>query len=105
MYILGINAYHGDASAAIIKDGQLIAAVEEERFSRIKHCAGFPTRAIEYCLQMAGITPAELDHVGISRDPSARLHKKISFSVNQLASKPGDIADTTGPLAHQKTNT
>ena len=56
MFTLGINAYHGDASAAIIKDGQLLAAVEEERFNRVKHCAGFPTLAIQYCLQTAGIT-------------------------------------------------
>ena len=55
MYILGINAYHGDASAAIIKDGQLIAAAEEERFNRKKHCAGFPAAAIQYCLDAAEI--------------------------------------------------
>ena len=55
MYILGINAYHGDAAAAIIKDGRLIAAVEEERFNRCKHSAGFPAQAIQYCLEAAGI--------------------------------------------------
>ena len=55
MYILGINAYHGDASATIIKDGKLIAAAEEERFNRFKHCAGFPALAIKYCLATAGI--------------------------------------------------
>ena len=54
MIILGINAYHGDSSAALIKDGYLIAAAEEERFTRIKHWAGFPKKAIEYCLQEAG---------------------------------------------------
>ncbi|MFN2578950.1 MAG: carbamoyltransferase [Pyrinomonadaceae bacterium] len=80
MIILGINAYHGDAAAAIVRDGQLIAAAEEERFNRRKHCAGFPTEAIRYCLQAAAITAAELDHVGISRDPSAHLHKKILFA-------------------------
>ena len=55
MYILGINAYHGDAAAALIKDGKIISAAEEERFNRVKHCAGFPTEAIKYCLQAAGI--------------------------------------------------
>ena len=55
MYILGINAYHGDAAAAIIKDGRIVAAVEEERFNRIKHCAGFPAESVRYCLQTAGI--------------------------------------------------
>jgi carbamoyltransferase len=86
LYILGINAYHGDASAAVTKDGQLIAAAEEERFNRKKHCAGFPVEAVRYCLQAANIPVSELDHVGISRDPSAHLHKKILFSITRLPS-------------------
>jgi carbamoyltransferase len=85
MYILGINAYHGDAAAALIKDGGLIAAVEEERFNRIKHCAGFPTQAIEYCLRAAGISIADVEHVGISRDPSAHLHKKVLAAAQRAA--------------------
>ena len=89
MYILGVNDYHGDAAAAIVKDGKLIAAVEEERLNRKKHCAGFPTLAIRYCLDAAGITAGELDHVGISRDPSANLHKKILFSMSRLTNLPG----------------
>jgi carbamoyltransferase len=93
LYILGINAYHGDAAAALIRDGQLIAAVEEERFNRKKHCAGFPALAVRYCLQEAGITPADLDHIGISRDPSANLHKKILFSMSRL-SKVGNLIGT-----------
>ena len=56
MYILGLNAYHADASAAIFKDGILIAATEEERFRRMKHWAGFPSMAIAFCLKEAGIT-------------------------------------------------
>ena len=92
LYILGINAYHGDASAAIVHDGKLIAAAEEERFNRKKHCAGFPSLAIRYCLEAAGITAAELDHVGISRDPSAHLHKKILFSITRLSGLSGLIA-------------
>lgn len=92
MYILGINAYHGDASAAITKDGQLIAAVEEERFNRKKHCAGFPSAAVRYCLAAADISVGELDHVGISRDPSAHLHKKILFSMMRLPNLSGQIA-------------
>ena len=92
MYILGINAYHGDASAAILHNGKLVAAAEEERFNRKKHCAGFPTLAVRYCLEAAGITATELDHVGISRDPSAHLHKKILFSVTRLSGLSGLIA-------------
>src|SRR5215207_288261 len=86
MYILGINAYHGDAAAAIVKDGHLIAAVEEERFNRFKHSAGFPEQSIRYCLDAAGIALEDLDHVGISRDPSAHLHKKILFAATRVAS-------------------
>jgi len=92
LYILGINAYHGDAAAAIVKDGQLIAAVEEERFNRKKHCAGFPALAISYCLEVARISLDQVDHIGISRDPSAHLHKKILFSLTKLASLSGLIA-------------
>jgi carbamoyltransferase len=87
LYILGINAYHGDASATLIRDGQLLVAVEEERFNRQKHCAGFPTLAIRHCLEAAGIGPADLDHVAISRDPQANLHKKVLFGL----SRPGSL--------------
>src|SRR5918992_1944666 len=85
MVILGINAYHGDASAAIVVDGQLVAAVEEERFNRIKHCAGFPAESIRYCLKAAGVDLSDLDHIGISRDPSAHLHKKILHTATRMA--------------------
>jgi carbamoyltransferase len=85
MIILGINAYHGDAAAAIVRDGKLIAAAEEERFNRIKHCAGFPTESIRYCLRAAGIGIEDVDHVGISRDPSAHLHKKVLFAARRFS--------------------
>jgi carbamoyltransferase len=77
--ILGINAYHGDASASLVIDGQLIAAVEEERFNRIKHWAGFPAESIRWCLEAGGIKAADLDHVGISFDPRANLGKRLGF--------------------------
>jgi carbamoyltransferase len=85
MYILGLNAYHADSSAAIFKDGELIAATEEERFRRVKHWAGFPSQAIEFCLAEAGITLADLDHIAIGRDPRAKLFRKLLF----LARNPG----------------
>lgn len=71
MLILGINAYHAEASAALVRDGQLVAAAEEERFVRVKHVAGFPTEAIQFCLQKAGVRPQELDAVALSRNPWA----------------------------------
>ncbi len=80
MYILGINAYHGGASACLIEDGRLVAAAEEERFTRVKYWAGFPVKAIEFVLSEAGITAYDLDHVGISIDPKANLMQKALFA-------------------------
>src|SRR5579871_4912464 len=85
MYILGLNAYHADSSAAIFKDGNMIAATEEERFRRVKHWAGFPSMAIQFCLREAGITLDQVDHIAIGRDPRAKLGKKLLF----LARNPG----------------
>jgi carbamoyltransferase len=76
MYILGLTTL-GDSAAALIKDGQLIAAVEEERFSRKKHHAGFPHKAIEFCLDHAGITLAEVEHVGHYWKPWILRHKAM----------------------------
>src|ERR1700752_428758 len=81
MIILGINAYHANASAAIVVDGRLIAAVEEERLNRVKYAAGLPTRAIHYCLQAAGAKLTEIDHIAVPRDPWARLSTKLRFAV------------------------
>lgn len=81
MNILGINAYHGNASAAILCDGKLVAAVEEERFNRVKYAAGFPAAAIQYCLKAAGITVEEVDHVAVPRDPYARLGTKLFYAM------------------------
>lgn len=81
-FILGINAYHGDSSAAIYKDGELIAATEEERFRRIKHWAGLPTEAIQFCLREAGITLAEVDHICVSRNPLAKIGQKAWYALS-----------------------
>lgn len=81
--ILGINAYHGDASACLVRDGKLVAAAEEERFRRIKHWAGFPSEAIRYCLKEAGISLEEVGHVAVNRDPKANIWKKISFTLKK----------------------
>ncbi|MDQ3928907.1 MAG: carbamoyltransferase, partial [Chloroflexota bacterium] len=86
MYILGINAYHGGASACLINGGKLVAAVEEERFSRIKYWAGFPVQAIRFVLREAGIQPQDLDHIGISRNPTANLVKKALYAFTRRPS-------------------
>ena len=79
MNIIGINAYHGDASAALVVDGQLIAAVEEERFNRIKHWAGFPAQSIRWCLETTNLKPSDIDHVAVSFNPRANLLRRLGF--------------------------
>ena len=86
MYILGINAYHGDASACIFKNEELIAATEEERILRVKHWAGFPCESIKFCLEEAGIDITQVDHITIARDPSANILKKVAHVLKNLAS-------------------
>lgn len=86
MYILGLNAYHGDSSACIFKDNELIASIEEERIRRIKHWAGFPSESIKFCLDECGIDITQIDHITISRDPSANVYKKITHSLKNLVS-------------------
>ncbi len=92
MIIIGINAFHGDASASLVIDGRLIAAVEEERFNRIKHWAGFPAESIRWCLQKAGLTANDVDHVAISFDPKANLLKRLGFVATHWPS-PAAIFD------------
>jgi len=79
MIILGLNAYHGDSSACLVRDGRLIAAVEEERFRRIKHWAGLPTQSIAYCLREAGVTLADVDHLAINRQPGVNNGRRLAF--------------------------
>src|SRR6202046_5227271 len=81
MIILGINAYHANASAAIVVDGHWVAAVEEERLNRVKYAAGLPARAIQYCLGQAGAKLSEVDHIAVPRDPWARLGTKLRFAM------------------------
>src|SRR5205809_6232350 len=86
MHILGINVYHPDVSAVLIRDGQLIAALEEERFRRVKHYAGFPTTAIRRCFEIGGIEGKDLDAIAVSRNPRANLLRKTAFV---LSHSPG----------------
>ncbi len=79
MNVLGLNAYHGDVSAALVRDGALVAAVEEERFRRIKHVTGFPAKAIDACLQIGGLTARDIDLFAVSRQPRAHLWRKALF--------------------------
>jgi carbamoyltransferase len=81
MKILGINAFHGDSSAAILQDGAFVCGVEEERLNRTKHWAGFPERAICEVLRDSGTELGDVQHVAISRDPSAHFLQKALFAL------------------------
>jgi carbamoyltransferase len=110
MLILGLNAYHGDVSAVLLRDGQLVAAVEEERFRRIKHCAGVPELAMRTCLDMAGVSAREIDIFAVPRARRVHLPRKVlfalrypraarlththRFSATRLQSLPAVIANT-----------
>jgi predicted NodU family carbamoyl transferase len=77
--ILGLNAYHGDSAACLMKDGCLVAAAEEERFRRIKHWAGLPTQAIDYCLWQGGTSLGEVEHIAINRKPGVNNWRRLRF--------------------------
>ncbi|MCK4299363.1 MAG: hypothetical protein KAX80_07515, partial [Planctomycetes bacterium] len=81
MHILGISAFYHDAAAALVRDGELVAAAEEERFTRIKHTADFPVNAIRYCLQEAGISPQELDYVGFYEKPLVKFERILTAAL------------------------
>ncbi len=77
--ILGLNAYHGDSAACLVRDGKLVAAAEEERFRREKHWAGFPSLAIGWCLEEAGIALSNVDHVAVNQDGRAHIWRKLAY--------------------------
>jgi carbamoyltransferase len=83
MIILGLNAFHADSAAALIREGKLVAAAEEERFRRVKHWAGFPSRAIGYCLREAGVGLSEIKHVAVNQDSRANLIRKVIYIATQ----------------------
>ena len=81
--VLGLNAFHGDSSACLLRDGVFVAAAEEERFRRIKHWAGFPSESIRYCLAEAGISLSQVDHVALNQDGKANLGKKLAYTITK----------------------
>ncbi len=106
-YILGLNAYHGDAAACLVKDGELVAAAEEERFRRIKHWGGFPSESIRYCLKEAGIGLGDVAHVAVNSDNKANRWRKLAYVLTSGVSPGyvikrlrhrGDRADVAGNL-------
>src|SRR6516164_6385370 len=96
--ILGINAFHGDSSAALVRDGRLVAAAEEERFRRVKHWAGFPSQSIAYCLHEAGLRLADVSHVAVNQDDRAHRLRKIAY----LATRPPEIRLVVSRLRNRR---
>ena len=90
--ILGLNAWHGDASACLMVDGHVVAAIEEERLRRVKHWAGLPTLAIRACLAEASLGLADVEHVAVNRDPRAHRLEKVWHLVRRRPS-PGHVLD------------
>ena len=82
MLILGLNMFHADASAAIVKDGEVVFAIAEERLNRRKHFGGFPALAIQACLDYAGATIYDIDHVATGQDSDANLAKKVQYALS-----------------------
>jgi carbamoyltransferase len=89
-YVLGLNAYHADAAACLVKDGELVAAVEEERFRRVKHWGGFPSESIRYCLREAGIGLGDVAHIAVNSDNSANRWRKLAYVLTSGVS-PGYV--------------
>ena len=86
MIVLGLNAYHGDSAAALVKDGRLVAAAEEERFRRIKHWAGLPTEAMKWCLADAGLKLGDVDHIAINRNPKVNNLRRALYVLRKRPS-------------------
>jgi len=78
MYVLGISCYYHDAGAALVRDGELVAAAEEERFNRKKHFSEFPKEAIAYCLAEAGIRACDVDHIGFYEKPFVKFDRILN---------------------------
>ena len=77
LYILGISAFYHDSAACLLRDGEMVAAAQEERFSRKKHDEGFPGHAIQYCLKEAGIAPHQLTHVAFYDKPWLKFERLL----------------------------
>ncbi len=108
--ILGLNAFHPGASAALLVDGVPVAAVAEERLHRIKYYGGFPARAVHLCLEMAGLTLADVDAVAVGRDSSANLARKLEYTLRhpskllnllQIRAKATRLDDLATTLAEE----
>jgi carbamoyltransferase len=82
MHILGISAYYHDSAACLVRDGEVLAAAQEERFTRRKHDHRFPSRAVEFCLRHAGVTPEQLDFVAFYDKPLLKFERLLETYID-----------------------
>ena len=83
--ILGISAFYHDSAACLVQDGKIISAAQEERFTRKKHDASFPTSAINYCLKNSGLTSADLDFVAFYEKPFLKFERILNKDFRKLS--------------------
>ena len=81
MNIIGLNIFHADTSACLIIENEIVAAVEEERFTRIKHYSGFPKKSIEYCLKEGNLKLSDIDYVCVNFNVNYNFFRKANFSL------------------------
>ncbi|MCA8976202.1 MAG: hypothetical protein KDC98_15885, partial [Planctomycetes bacterium] len=105
-YVLGISAFYHDSAAALLRDGEIVAAVQEERFTRKKHDPGYPANGVQYCLEQAGITARDLDFVAFYDKPILKFHRLIetylSFAPVGLKSFSKAVPMWLGSKLHMK---
>lgn len=102
MNILGISCFYHDAAAALICDGRLVAAAEEERFTRKKHDAGFPSRATRYCLSEAGISASDLDYIGFYEKPMLKFERAMHTFQATFPKASSAFVERTPRLLHEE---
>lgn len=102
MYTLGLNLHHADSSAALLLNGEVVAATEEERFKRIKHWAGVPLESIQYCLNYAGIEITDITAICIGRDSKAKFSKRLKYGLNQIIQNPSLVKTRLGNIGSVK---
>lgn len=102
MYLLGISCFYHDSAAALIYDGQLVAAADEERFSRLKHDAGYPALAIDFCLRQAGITAQDLDYVVFYEKPLPKFERILLSTLATVPASMGLFRDAMATWFSEK---
>ena len=96
MNILGIGGYSHDSAAALLCDGELVAAAAEERFTRVKHQGGVPIEAVEYCLDAASLRPGDIDHIGCYMRPGLRVGRRWAYRLTRMLRSPAYSAGYMG---------